>query len=286
MRRIFSALIFAFLWLMPVIPLQAASSSGIPEIFATLHVWLISQEINEQQVRQWLASASFEGKILSSMFAHKEVTRNYTGFFSADHIKRARNFKLRYEPALQQIATQTDVPAGIIVAILLIESDLGAYSGKTIVFNSLASQAVLDTKPGLLLLSNNWPRNQADYLKTTAALDRFNKRAAWARDELLALIRLSSLWGVSPFTIKGSVAGALGWCQFMPTSIERWGRDGSGDNRIDMNNPLDAIASIANYLQEHGWRPGLNYQEQLNVILTYNKSTPYAEAILSLAEKI
>jgi membrane-bound lytic murein transglycosylase B len=57
--------------------------------------------------------------------------------------------------------------------------------------------------------------------------------------------------------VKGSYAGAMGWGQFMPTSIIKWARDGDGDGQIDLwaSRP-DIIASVANYFVAHGWKSG------------------------------
>lgn len=58
----------------------------------------------------------------------------------------------------------------------------------------------------------------------------------------------------NPLSYKGSYAGALGLPQFLPSSVRQYS-DGDGDNRIDLENaPADAIASVANFLQQHGWQ--------------------------------
>jgi len=57
--------------------------------------------------------------------------------------------------------------------------------------------------------------------------------------------------------LKGSYAGAMGWSQFMPSSIAQWAKDEDGDGRIDLWNSLpDITASVANYFSAHGWETG------------------------------
>ncbi len=57
--------------------------------------------------------------------------------------------------------------------------------------------------------------------------------------------------------LRGSYAGAMGWSQFMPLSLQHYGIDGNGDGRIDLWNSLpDILASTANYLAAHGWQRG------------------------------
>jgi membrane-bound lytic murein transglycosylase B len=43
----------------------------------------------------------------------------------------------------------------------------------------------------------------------------------------------------------------------MPGSILRYAVDFDGDDKIDLrNSPVDAIASVANFLAQHGWKRG------------------------------
>jgi membrane-bound lytic murein transglycosylase B len=271
--------------------LEAASQPAAPvvaSVFLPVQQLLLGQQIDINKINAWLGApqTKFEARLLASMLSHTQVSRDYENFFRSSNLRRARAFKNKYQPILEHTFKNTSVPPEIIIAIILVESDLGAFTGKTSTFNALASQAVLDTDKARELLAKAWPKSQRGYLTTNPALERFARRADWARWELLALIRLSQKWQKEILDIRGSPAGALGWCQFMPSSIEQWGVDGSGDGVVDLNNPLDAIASVGFYLKEHGWDADLSYQDRVQVLLTYNKSQAYAQAILQLAEKL
>ncbi|MCV5886638.1 lytic murein transglycosylase, partial [Escherichia coli] len=53
---------------------------------------------------------------------------------------------------------------------------------------------------------------------------------------------------------KGSWAGAMGQCQFMPSSFLRFAADGNGDGKKDIwQSEADVFASTANYLSKSGW---------------------------------
>jgi membrane-bound lytic murein transglycosylase B len=55
----------------------------------------------------------------------------------------------------------------------------------------------------------------------------------------------------------GSYAGAMGWGQFMPSSIAKFARDDDGDGKVDLwNSTADICASVANYFVAHGWQKG------------------------------
>ena len=57
---------------------------------------------------------------------------------------------------------------------------------------------------------------------------------------------------------EGSWAGATGYPQFMPSAVLRLRTDGDGDGRADIwSNQNDALASIAAYLRDAGWKPNV-----------------------------
>ena len=96
---------------------------------------------------------------------------------------------------------------------------------------------------------------------TTLALDYpagASDRSAFFRDELGEWLALARREGLDAVGSLGSYAGAIGLGQFMPGSINRYAVDFDGDGRIDMNaSAADVIGSIARYLAEHGWQPGM-----------------------------
>ena len=78
------------------------------------------------------------------------------------------------------------------------------------------------------------------------------------RGQLADLIELDLTGRVDARTLKGSFAGAVGIPQFMPGSIKRFAVSAQGAQAINLStNMADAIASVANFLVEHGWHRGL-----------------------------
>ena len=120
--------------------------------------------------------------------------------------------------------------------------------------------------------------------------DKFEKKAdkksGWAYNELKALLNYAFDAGIDPTAIRGSYAGAMGICQFMPSNISRLAADGNGDGRVDLFNHEDAIASVAKYLRHHGWKSDQGYDKAYKVIKRYNNSRPYAETILTIAKHL
>lgn len=281
-----AAWLLALAALLMAAPLPALAA--LDPALAPLKAYLVSQGQSAAQAEALLGGGGvhFEAKLLANMLSRKERPRDYRQFLLPEAVARCRQFALQQAPTLSTAQAQSGVPPEVVVAILFIESGLGNFTGKWSAMGVLASQAVLDTPLALRRLAQVWPKKQLAYLQTPQCRERFAKRAAWARGELLGLIQIARQRGVSPLSIKGSPAGALGMPQFMPTSLLKWGADGDGDGRVDLNHVADAVFSVAAYLAAHGWRPGLDRQGQYQVVYTYNHSQAYVDTVLDLAQKI
>jgi len=208
------------------------------------------------------------------------VRRDYLGNWV---IARARSYMLENLVVLEKIEPLYGVPKEVVVSILLIETHLGRNTGNRCVFNRLASMALsadLETvRPhlggGLLTLENE-----------EFARSRCREKGDWAYSELKALLRLAEQDGLDPLGIRGSIYGAIGLCQFMPSNVFIYGVDADQDGRVDPFTKMDALHSIANYLRGHGWRPGMNRDGQHRIIFDYNHSTVYANTVLAVAQRL
>ena len=66
--------------------------------------------------------------------------------------------------------------------------------------------------------------------------------------------------------MTGSWAGAMGQCQFMPSSFLDYAIDYDGDGRRDIwHNRADVLASIANYIGRLGWHGGQSWGQDVLV---------------------
>ena len=208
------------------------------------------------------------------------VRRDYLNRWT---IARARSYALENLSILEEIQTLYGVPKEIIVSILLMETNLGRNTGNRCVFNRLASMALnADLETVRPHLGNRTINEENE----TFARRYCREKGDWAYDELKALLRLADRDGIDPLGVRGSIYGAIGLCQFMPSNVFTYGVDADGDGRIDPFAMTDALHSIANYLRGHGWRPGMDRNGQHRVIFDYNHSTVYANTVLAVAEKL
>ena len=148
-------------------------------------------------------------------------------FITDDNIDKGVAFWREHAAALQRASATYGVPPEIIVGIIGVETRWGRIMGKTRIIDALAT------------LSFDYPRRSKYF---TGELESF---FLMTRDE-----------GIDPFAPKGSFAGAMGYGQFMPSSIRQYAVDHNGDGHRTLWNPVDAIGSVANYFKGNGWRTG------------------------------
>jgi membrane-bound lytic murein transglycosylase B len=98
-----------------------------------------------------------------------------------------------------------------------------------------------------------------DLLNSLASLAYEGRRRELFTGEFIATLKMVER-GYPREQLKGSWAGATGHPQFLPSVYIRLAVDGDGDGRADIwRSQPDALASIANYLHNAGWKPGLTW---------------------------
>ena len=149
-------------------------------------------------------------------------------FLDPERVEGGVAFWDRHAPVLARAEAGYGVPAEVIVAIIGVETRYGQVTGNHRVADALA----------------------------TLAFD-YPKRSSFFRRELEEYLLMVADEGMEPLAIKGSYAGAMGLAQFMPSSFRAYAVDFDHDGKRDLiNDPADAIGSVANYLARHKWQPG------------------------------
>ena len=144
---------------------------------------------------------------------------------SQARIERGQALLEEHRDLFARIFQEYGVPPHYLVSFWALESNFGDYTGGFSVLNALA----------------------------TLAYDP--RRSGFFRNELLTALKIIDAGHISVEDMSGSWAGAMGQCQFMPSTFERYAVDGDNDGRIDIWNSLpDIFASAANFLSRSGWK--------------------------------
>ncbi len=214
----------------------------------------------------------------------REIPEIYTKFLTFESILLAKSFLRQNLSILKEMERRFDVDMEVAVAILLVESRFGENIGKHRVIPTLASMAIMDSAENLLRnystireTSPEVPFSWVEHLAT--------RRASWAYKELRFFLEMVRSEDMDPLEIYGSIAGALGMPQFIPSSYMAYAMNRNSFKEW-LYDPEAAIFSIGNYLKLHGWKKGLSLSQQKKVLWHYNRSEPYGETILRVAEKI
>ncbi len=147
-----------------------------------------------------------------------------------ERITDGRRLLAEHGALLEKVAAQHGVDPAFIVALWGVETSFGKITGDYSVVASLA----------------------------TLAHD--GRRAKLFTAQLLSALKILDEGHISAEEMKGSWAGAMGQCQFMPGTFLAYAFDQDGDGRKDIWGTLpDVFGSTANYLKKIGWKRGTGW---------------------------
>ncbi len=202
-----------------------------PEIRAFIQDLVSHQGFDSEKLTRLFAKVKRQDKALEAIARPAETKPWYqyrTIFITPERITRGIQFWNDNEAVIQRAVQRYGVSAQILVAIIGVESFYGRRMGNFPIFDTL----------------------------TTLGFD-YPPRARFFRNELKQWLILARDESLDIFTLKGSYAGAMGQGQFIPSSYRQYAVDFDHDGKRDLwTSNADAIASVANYFQRHGWKSG------------------------------
>lgn len=146
-------------------------------------------------------------------------------------------------PLLARIEQETGVPEAIMVAIFGHETSYGTFTG------------------------------DFDLLRSLATLAYEGRRRELFEPEFLATLKLLDM-GIPREKLVGSWAGATGYPQFLPSVYLRVAKDADGDGKADIwRSQADALASIAQYFVDAGWRKGQRWGMAVSVPASLDRAS-------------
>jgi len=147
-------------------------------------------------------------------------------------IRTGREMARQWKPWLDRIEASYGVDRHILLAIWSMESSYGE-----------------------VLKNDKVMRGVVRSLATLAYADK--RRTKFARQQLIAAMKILQSGDIDESHLMGSWAGAMGHTQFIPTSYIAYAVDADGNGKRDIWNSVpDALATAANLLRKNGWQSG------------------------------
>lgn len=194
----------------------------------------ISKGISQETIDAALTGLEHDDTVIKLDRKQPESTKTFEQYMevvvTSERKKRAVALFKEHKNLLEKTAVQYGVQPEYIVALWGIESNFGERMGNFSIVESLA----------------------------TLAYD--GRRSEYFRKELFHALKIIDDGHVSADDMIGSWAGAMGQCQFMPSSFFSYAVDANGDGRKDIwDTKEDVFASVANYLSSVGWNGEISW---------------------------
>jgi lytic murein transglycosylase len=151
-------------------------------------------------------------------------------------IAKGKQVIAKYKNVFDAVQKKYGVPAPVIAAFWALETDFGGFTGNSPTMQSLATLAWDCRRP-----------------------EKF-------RPQLIAALQLLDAGDLSLDEMRGAWAGEIGQTQFMAYDYLNSSVDFDGDGKRDLRNSIpDVIASTANLLRTHGWKPNQPWIQEVKV---------------------
>ncbi|MBQ4825058.1 lytic murein transglycosylase [Leisingera sp. HS039] len=268
--------------------LRPAPNAGYDAWVAAFRIRAEARGISQSTLRAAFRGAGYLPGVVKRDRNQTEFKRTLEDYLSIavsdERLSKGRAAFARHQSTLRALERAYGVDAEIICAIWGLESFYGERRGNVPVISA------------------------------TSTLAYDGRRGAFFEKQLIAALKILQNGDTTPARMSGSWAGAMGHTQFIPTSYQAFAVDFTGDGRRDIwsEDPSDALASTAAYLQRNGWTRGQKWggeagapgtpagrtlQPQaggpkflvtgnFNAIKRYNNSDSYAIGVGHLADRI
>jgi lytic murein transglycosylase len=155
---------------------------------------------------------------------------------TAARVAKGKQIVTKYKPVFDAVQKKYGVPAPVITAFWALETDFGGFTGNSPTIQSIATLAWDCRRP-----------------------EKF-------RPQLIAALQLLDAGDLPLDEMRGAWAGEIGQTQFMAYDYLNSAVDFDGDGKRDLRNSIpDVIASTANLLRTHGWKPGQPWIQEVKV---------------------
>ena len=265
MSRLSALLVTLVLALLPA-SAQAAKCGGDFQGFLAA----MSRDAQAQGVRADVIQSAFAGvtsdpAVLAFDRRQRGTFKNFESYVAtrvgAGRVKRGREMLARHAALFARVEQRFGVPKELITAIWGLESDYGTGD-----------------------------MGKLPVIRTIATMAHDCRRTELFQTELIAALKILQRGDLTQQTMIGAYAGELGQTQFLPSSYIKYGVDFDGNGHVDLRRSVpDVLASTANFLKGHGWKPGQPWQEgsaNFEVLREWNRALVYRKTIAYFADQL
>ncbi len=205
-----------------------ASDDSFNKWLEKFKTYALKNNISETTFNEVMSDVVFLPKVIKyDRFQPEfyEDTKTYIGKRSSKQkVKQGTKLYRLNENFINVIDEKFSVEKSLLLALMGIETNFGTYVGKMDILSSLA----------------------------TLSYDK--RRSEFFTKELITILQLVESKKIDPTILYGSWAGAFGYFQFMPSTIEKYALDYDENNIIELKSTKDSFASAANYINKIGWK--------------------------------
>lgn len=240
-------------------------AAGFPQWLARFKAKAHQYGISQRTLARGLDGVTYDRKIIYLDRNQKSFKLSFEEFYARRAgpglIKRGAGLMQRHRAVLGRIEKQYGVPAAVIVSIWGLETNYGSDKG-----------------------------GKMSIVRSVATLAYDCRRPAFFHKELVGALQIIEKGDMTPEQMVGGWAGEIGQTQFLPSAYVKYGVDYDGDGRRDLVRSVpDMLASTANFLKQHGWQRGQDWQvgsANYQVLREWNKAEVYSRTIAVMSAKL
>ena len=205
-----------------------AEDISFNEWLKNFKVYALKNNISEKTFNLAMSDVVFLPKVIEyDRFQPEfyEDTKTYISKrTSSQKVKQGTKLYKSNKNFINSIDKTFSVEKSLLLALMGIETNFGTYVGKMDILSSLA----------------------------TLSFDK--RRSKFFTKELITILQLIETKKIDHDILYGSWAGAFGYFQFMPSTINKYAIDYDNNNIIELKSTKDSFASAANYINKIGWK--------------------------------
>jgi len=205
-----------------------ANEKEFNEWLVNFKVYALEKKISEKTFNLAMSDVVFLPKVIKYDRFQPEFYEDTKTYISKRTSKQKVNKGTQLyglnKDFINMIDNKFSVEKELLLALMGIETNFGTYVGKM------------------------------DILSSLATLSYDQRRSDFFTNELITILQLIDAGKIDHDILYGSWAGAFGFFQFMPSTIDNYAIDYDKNNVIELKSTIDSFASAANYINKIGWK--------------------------------